>query len=83
MKLILTDEDIIQSAIDYMAKYPNAGRNKVVLNTRGDTNRIRALVKANKIKLPPPQKPGKAWAKHFKIDPASKHGYSDAKGSIL
>lgn len=60
-KLHLTDEQIIQSAMDYMAKYPNAGRNKVVMNTRGDTNRVRALVQANKIKLPPPQKTGDAW----------------------
>ena len=60
-KLHLTDEQIIQSALEYMTKFPNAGRNQVILHTRGDTNRVRKLVQANKIKLPPPQKAGSAW----------------------
>ena len=47
-----TDEQVIQSALDYMEKYPNASRYNVIKNTIGNEKRIRDLEKLGLVKLP-------------------------------
>jgi len=60
-----TDQEIINSALEYMTKFPNAGRYKVILNTLGNESRIRDLEKQGLVKLPTPEPRGKAWRRSF------------------
>lgn len=61
----LTDQEVINSAIEYMTRFPNASRYQVVKNTLGNESRIRDLEKQGLVKLPKPQVRGEAWRKHF------------------
>ena len=63
-----TDEEFIMLIKAYMQKYPNAGRNKIVLHSTGNPTRVRELAKKGLIKLPDPLPSGSNsnWAKHFK-----------------
>jgi len=66
----LTDEEIIQRVHDYMEKYPNAGRNKIILNATGCAERVRKLESEGRITLPKPLPLGSKsnWAKYFTMD---------------
>jgi len=63
----LTDEQIIQSVMDYVAKFPKANRNNILKYTLGCHTRKRELEKEGKLMLPKAQPVGNAWRK-FIID---------------
>jgi uncharacterized protein YtpQ (UPF0354 family) len=67
-----TDEQVIQSALDYMEKYPNASRYNVIKNTIGNEKRIRDLEKLGLVKLPKPLPKGGVWGKYFYIQSRDK-----------
>jgi hypothetical protein len=71
-----TDQEVIDSAVEYMTKYPNAGRYQVVKNSLGNESRIRDLAKKGLVKLPHPQVRGLAWKKYFIIDPPRDKSYA-------
>lgn len=64
-----TDEELIAMVNAYMEKYPNASRNKIILNSAGNPSRVRELGKKGLIKLPPPLPAGSKsnWAKYFSL----------------
>ena len=64
---VKTDEQLIELVNAYMQKYPNASRNKVILNSTGSPERVRNLAKQGLIKLPEPLPKGSNsdWAKYF------------------
>lgn len=76
----ITDDDIIKHVLDYMSKFPNAGRYQIMQHTIGNHTRLREIERKGLITLPAPQKRGHAWRKHFKIEPSK---FSDSKGSIF
>ena len=63
-----TDEEFIEMVNAYMEKYPNASRNKIVINATGNPTRVRELAKQGLIELPPALPAGSKsnWAKHFR-----------------
>ena len=62
-----TDAEIIEMVNDYMEKYPNASRNKIILNATVNPTRVRELGKQGLINLPPALPAGSKsnWAKYF------------------
>jgi len=63
----ITDEEIITSINEYMRTNPDANRTKIIINSRGPQERIRKLMKENKVKLPTPLRSGcnSGWNRHF------------------
>jgi hypothetical protein len=69
-----TDEELIALVNQYMEKYPDAPRNKIILNSTGSQGRVRDLDKRGLIKLPKalPRGTGSSWGKYFYIDSRNK-----------
>jgi hypothetical protein len=69
-----TDEELIALVNQYMEKYPDATRNKIILNSTGSQGRVRDLDKRGLIKLPKalPRGTGSSWGKYFYIDSRNK-----------
>ena len=64
-----TDEEFIEMIHAYMARYPNASRNKIVMNATGNPTRVRELEKRGLITLPKPLPSGSKsnWARYFSL----------------
>ena len=67
-----TDEELIAIVNQYMEDHPNAGRNKVILNSHGSHQRIRELDKKGLISLPKAQPKGGVWRKYFYVQSKDK-----------
>lgn len=64
-----TDEEFIEQIKAYMARYPNASRNKIIQHATGNPTRVRELEKRGLITLPKPLPSGSKsnWAKYFSL----------------
>jgi hypothetical protein len=71
---VKTDEQLIEMINQYMEKYPNAGRNHIVLHATGNPHRVRDLDKRGLVKLPKalPRGTGSSWGKYFYIQSRDK-----------
>lgn len=66
MKSIRTDEEIVNSVNELLAKNPTANRKQIFLVCKVGLPRFNSLVERNLIQLPPPQKLGQHW-RNFKV----------------
>jgi hypothetical protein len=63
----IPDEEIIASINEYMRIHPDANRTKIIINAKGQQERIRKLIREGKVTLPKPLRSGcnSGWNRHF------------------
>lgn len=66
MKQMRTEEEVLTSVSELLAKNPRATRNQIFKVCKIGLERFNNLVDRNLIALPPPQKPGHKW-RNFKL----------------
>lgn len=66
MRQTRTDEEIVSSVNELLAKNPRANRKEIFKVCKVGLPRFNDLVERNLIKLPPPQKLGQHW-RNFKV----------------
>lgn len=66
MAEIRSDEEVIKSVNELLAKNPNANRRQIFKACKVGFERFNSFVERKLISLPPPEKSGKKW-RNFKV----------------